>query len=132
MNRFRLPADDLEYEVLSTLWELGAATVRELHDELSTRVPRAYTTTAKVVDRLREKGLIVREVRGANTFVYRAAVKRETVERSRARNLLSRFLGTNPQHTVAALVQAAEEIDPSLLEELGKAILEHKKSTGQE
>ncbi|WP_308388760.1 hypothetical protein [Acidithiobacillus sp. AMEEHan] len=104
MNQFRLPADDLEYEVFSALWELGAAFVRELHDELSARVPRGFTTTAKVVDR----------------------------ERSRSRNLLSRFVGANPQYTVAALVQAAEELDPSPLEGLGRAILEHKKSTGQE
>lgn len=34
MSQFRLPADDLAYAVLAELWQLGAGSVRELHDRL--------------------------------------------------------------------------------------------------
>ncbi|MGH8230017.1 MAG: BlaI/MecI/CopY family transcriptional regulator, partial [Steroidobacteraceae bacterium] len=68
MKLFRLPADELEYAVLAKLWELGNASVRELHDKLGGPQGLVYTTTAKVVDRLRDKGLIQRQPRG-NAFV---------------------------------------------------------------
>ena len=55
MANFRLPADDLEYSVLAKLWELGCASVRELHDHLGEPEGLVYTTTAKVIDRLRAK-----------------------------------------------------------------------------
>ena len=53
MLRFRLPADDLEYAVLRSLWELRKASVRDLHDRVGAPEGLVYTTTAKVVDRLR-------------------------------------------------------------------------------
>jgi len=126
LNR-RLPADDLEYAVLAALWELRAASVRELHERLGVPAGRVYTTTAKVVDRLREKGLIARR-RERGSFVYRAAVERSVVERARARHLLSRFLGPGPHAAVAALVAAVDDVDPRLLEELERAIRAKRRS----
>ena len=52
-----------EYDILAKLWELGVGSVRELHEQLGERDGLVYTTTAKVVDRLREKGLIERQPR---------------------------------------------------------------------
>ncbi len=121
MKHFRLPADDLEYSVLAALWGLGTASVRELHERLGAPQGLVYTTTAKVVDRLREKGLIQRQRKGA-AFEYRAKVARETVERARARIALARLLGTTPRSAAAALVEAVEELDPGLLEELERAV----------
>lgn len=128
MLQFRLPADDLEYAVLALLWELRVASVRELHERLGIPAGHVYTTTAKVVDRLREKGLIARRREG-NAFVYSPAVDRGEVERVRARHLVSRFLGTAPHAAVAALVEAVDEFDPELLEELEQAI-KTKRSPG--
>jgi hypothetical protein len=34
MTSFPPPADELEYAVLTKVWELGAASVRELHEHL--------------------------------------------------------------------------------------------------
>ena len=127
MASFRLPADDLEYAVLTELWQLGAASVRELHDRLGAKQGLVYTTTAKVVDRLREKGLIQRQ-RKANAFVYRARVAREEVERARARNAVTRLLGSTPRAAVAALVEAVDAVDPALLEELERAVLERRRT----
>ena len=121
MKHFRLPADDLEYSVLGALWDLGTASVRELHERLGAPQGLVYTTTAKVVDRLREKGLIQRQRKGA-AFEYRPKVAREMVERARARNALTRLLGTTPRSAAAALVEAVEELDPRLLQELERAV----------
>jgi outer membrane protein TolC len=44
------------------------------------------------------------------------------VERARARNALTRLLGTTPRSAAAALVEAVEELDPRLLQELERAV----------
>ncbi|SRR5579885_928554 len=129
MPRFRLPADDLEYAVLAELWQLGTASVRELHERLGEPQGLVYTTTAKVIDRLRDKGLIQRQQKGqGHAFVYRPRVAREEVERARARNAVSRLLGSTPHAAVAALVEAVDAVDPALLDELERAVAARRRS----
>ena len=127
MTRYRLPADDLEYAVLARLWELGSASVRELHEQIGVPQELVYTTTAKVVDRLREKGLIQRQRKGA-AFLYQPRVARDEVERARARNALTRLLGSTPRAAVATLVEAVDDIDPTLLTELEQAVAARRRA----
>ena len=127
MKQFRLPSDDLEYDILAKLWELGVGSVRELHEQLGQREGLVYTTTAKVVDRLREKGLIERQPRG-RAFIYRPRVAREEVEGARARKAVSRLFGTAPHAAVAALVDAVDAVDPKLLDELERLVIERRRS----
>jgi predicted transcriptional regulator len=127
MKQFRLPSDDLEYDILAKLWELGAGSVRELHEQLGQREGLVYTTTAKVVDRLREKGLIERQPRG-RAFIYRPRVAREEVEGARARKAVSRLFGTAPHAAVAALVDAVDAVDPKLLDELERLVVARRRS----
>jgi BlaI family penicillinase repressor len=127
MNQFRLPSDDLEYDILAKLWELGVGSVRELHEQLGQREGLVYTTTAKVVDRLREKGLIERQPRG-RAFIYRPRVAREDVESARARKAVSRLFGAAPHAAVAALVDAVDAVDPKLLDELERIVIARRRS----
>jgi predicted transcriptional regulator len=127
MKPFRLPSDDLEYDILAKLWELGVGSVRELHEQLGQREGLVYTTTAKVVDRLREKGLIERQPQG-RAFIYRPRVAREEVEGARARKAVSRLFGTAPHAAVAALVDAVDAVDPKLLDELERLVVARRRS----
>ena len=127
MSSFQLPADALEYVVLTKLWELGTASVREVHGRVDTPDGLVYTTIAKVIDRLRGKGLIQRERHG-KAFLYRARIAREEVERARARDAVSRLLGPAPRAAVAALVDAVDAVDPKLLDELERAVAARRRS----
>ena len=71
----RLPGGDLEYAVLLALCELNAASARDVHLRVRQTDGLAYTTIAKVLDRLRLKGLVRRE-RRARAFLYRPRVAR--------------------------------------------------------
>jgi len=124
---FSLPADELEYLVLTQLWELGTASVREVHGRLGPSLGLVYTTIAKVIDRLRGKGLIQRERHG-KAFVYRARIAPEEVERARAQNAVTRLLGPTPRAAVAALVDAVDAVDPKLLDELERAVAALRRS----
>jgi predicted transcriptional regulator len=129
MTEFRLPADDLEYSVLAQLWELGSASVRELHERLGEPEGLVYTTTAKVIDRLRGKRLIQRERHG-KAFVYRPLIEREVVDSARAQHTVGRLLGATPHAAVAALVEAVEAVDPNLLDELERAVAARRSKRG--
>ena len=127
VNEFRLPSDELEYDVLAKLWELGTGSVRDLHDQVGQDRLVAYATTAKVVERLREKGLIERYLSGY-LFIYRPRVAREEVEGARARKAVSKLFGAAPHAAVAALVDAVDAVDPKLLDELERLIIARRRS----
>jgi len=127
MSSFVLPADELEYAVLSKVWELGSASVRDVSAGLGRREHLAYTTIAKVIDRLHGKGLIQRERHG-KAFLYVAKVPRERVERARAEHVVRRLLGVAPHAAVASLVGAVEAVDPELLKTLEQAVAAHRRA----
>lgn len=117
----RLPGGDLEYAVLFTVCELNAASAREVH--LRVRKPNdlAYTTIAKVLDRLHLKGLVARKRRG-RAFVYRPRVARQVIELTRARIILGKLLAYDLRPAMATLVEAMESLNPELLDELDRAV----------
>lgn len=121
-----LPGGALEHAVLAALWGLGQASVREIHARVGEPTGLAYTTTAKVLDRLHLKGLVSRK-RVGRTLVFQPKIKRETVERARASQALQQLLGADPHPAIAALVEAVDEIDPNLLDELARVINAHRR-----
>jgi len=116
-----LPGGQLEYAVLAAVWQLGSASAREVREIVGRSSDLAYTTTATVLDRLHEKGLVTRAKVG-RAFVYRPRETRETVERARAQTTLRELLGRDPRPAIATLVDAMESIDPELLDELARAV----------
>jgi BlaI family penicillinase repressor len=126
-SQFRLPGGDLEYAVLAKLWELGSASVRDIHAQLGEPKGLVYTTTAKVLDRLHAKRLVTRQRKGVS-FIYRARAARVEIEAARARAFLTRLLGPTPRSAVATLVDAVESLDPTLVDELAEVIAARRRS----
>ena len=62
---------DAELAILRILWEHGACTVRQVHDELSRDRPSAYTTALKMLQIMTEKGLV-----GATTAIAPTSINR--------------------------------------------------------
>jgi BlaI family transcriptional regulator, penicillinase repressor len=124
--RPRLPGDGLEYAVLSTLWDLGRASVRDIHARVGRPADLVYTTIAKVLDRLYAKQLVSR-TRSGRTFIYEPTVAKEVVERRRAERTV-RLLGNEPRPALAALVEAVESTDPELLEELARLVAARRRA----
>src|SRR6267154_1370585 len=76
-----------ELDILAVLWKLGAATVREVHDELGK--DSGYTTTLKQMQLMTEKGLLLRSER-FRAHVYEPGVPREQTQKQIAADLLKR------------------------------------------
>lgn len=117
----KLPGGELEYAVLYSVCEMGRGSTRDIYARVGQAAGLAYTTIAKVLDRLHAKGLVARRRRG-KVFVYRPAIARQAIEFARARVSLSKLLGSAPAPAVATLVEAMESLDPALLDELERAV----------
>jgi len=73
----------LELECMNALWPVGEATVRDIQQALHPTRPRAYTTIMTILDRLAQKGIVLRRKSG-RTWVYRPNL---TAEEARSRAL---------------------------------------------
>jgi BlaI family penicillinase repressor len=122
-----MPGGELEEAVLNALWDLGRASARDVYRQVGEPEGLAYTTVAKVLDRLHIKRLVSRTRRG-NAFVYAPVVGRDVMTRTRIKALLDRVVGPAPIPAMASLVDAVESVDPDLLDELSRAIAARRRS----
>ncbi len=122
-----IPGGELEYAVLTAVWDKGTVSAPEIHAAVGEPRDLAYTTIAKVLDRLFAKGLLSRR-RVGRAFVYTAKVPRERIERARAGDTLRRLLGPAPRPAIATLVDALEAIDPELIDELSRQVSARRRS----
>ena len=123
----RTPGGELEFTLLATLWSKAdrTASARELYDRVGAPRGIVYTTVAKVLDRLFEKGMVTRR-RDGRAYIYTPTARRVDTERAMVRALIERILGDDPQPAVAALIGAVEDVSPDLLDQL-RAELETRK-----
>jgi predicted transcriptional regulator len=122
-----IPGGDLEYAVLAVVWDLGSASIRDIHARVGEPEGLAYTTTAKVVDRLHDQGLLSRKPRD-RAFLYVATRTREEIERRRTHSLMNRVLKGESRPALANLVDAVEAVDPTLLDELARLVSARRRS----
>jgi len=87
---------DAEIDILAILWELGSATVRQVHERISQTKPTQYTTTLKLLQNMTAKGLVERDDTD-RSHVYEPLVRREDLQRQLAKNLMNRLFGGSPR-----------------------------------
>lgn len=83
---------DTELRILNVLWDLGAATVREVHAALSADKQVGYTTALKMLQVMTEKGLVAREPE-AWPHRFRALHGREATQGRLLNDLVRRAFG---------------------------------------
>ena len=98
------PPTDAELEILQIVWELGEATVRQVHQAISARRPLAYTTTMTMLGLLVKKGHLRREESG-RAFVYRPAHPKSRVISRMLADFLDRVFRGSARPLVLALVR---------------------------
>jgi predicted transcriptional regulator len=105
-----------ELEILKALWELGAASVREVHQHLFPGGELHFNTIQTMLRIMEGKGLVRHRTEG-RTFIYEPAHSREQVT---ARFLNKVFDGAVDQ-LVLSLLQASDA-SPEELKDLEKLI----------
>ena len=110
-----------ELDILKTLWELGLASVREVHERMCPREELAFNTIQTLLRIMDEKGLVRHSVRG-RTFVYSPVYTRE---QETARFLEKVFDGAMDQF-VASLLKSRRP-SPRELAQIQEMLAQAKK-----
>ena len=112
---------DAELEILQVIWLHGPVSVRFVNDELNRKKRVGYTTTLKLMQIMREKGLLMRSEDGRK-HVYNVILK----EKEAKNLLLDKFVKTAFGGSAMDLVMQAlgnHQTTPDELEEL-KALID--------
>jgi len=104
-----------ELETARVLWELGEATVREVHEAFTARRPADFTTVQTWLRRLEAKGYVKTRLEGRNR-VYSARVRPKTVIRETVDDLLERLFGGDALPLMRHLIEERGITDDNLAE----------------
>ncbi len=96
-----------ELELMNALWDLGAASVREIQEALPEMKRPAYTTVQTIIYRLEEKGAVRRAKKIGNAHVFEPTVTRKSAYRRLVDELLDHF-GGSAQPLMSHLVEAGK------------------------
>jgi predicted transcriptional regulator len=108
---------ELETVVMDRMWSYGeAVNVRHVLEDLRAERKIAYTTVMTVMDNLRKKGWLHRELVG-RAYVYRATASRE----SYTARLMRESLATS-KNQAAAFVHFLSDLSPRESEALREAL----------
>jgi BlaI family transcriptional regulator, penicillinase repressor len=118
---------DAELEILRALWERGASTVREIHDQLSASKTVGYTTVLKQMQVMHRKGLVRRSER-FRSHVYEAARTRPATERQIVTTLLTTVFDGSARGLLQSAL-AGRKVDADELREIRQLLDEHERST---
>lgn len=112
----QLSLGPLETEILKIIWELGCATVKDIHDRILTDPDRelAYTSVTTVLRRLTQKGWLTCEKQG-RAFCWKPLVSRQEAQVLKSHEQLNRFLAVSNPDVVAAF---ADSLDAASLEQI--------------
>jgi predicted transcriptional regulator len=83
-----------ELDVMSALWNLGTASVREIQEQLPSQKRPAYTTVQTIVYRLEEKGAVRRLKKIGNAHVFEPVMTRKAAHHRLINELLDLFGGS--------------------------------------
>ena len=112
---------EVELEILRVLWRLGSGTVRQVHQALAAgRRTTGYSTTLKMMQVMRDKGLLLRDD-SVRPQIYRPRATQEKTQLQLLDDLVHRaFGGSAGRLLVRAL--SARRVSPDELAEIKKLI----------
>lgn len=94
---------DVELSILRVLWELGPATVKDVHRVLSQERELTYTGVLRMLQVMFEKGLVLRN-ESERSHVYQAAQSKDATQKHLVSDLMTRaFAGSAKDLVMAAL-----------------------------
>ncbi len=112
----QLSLGPLEKEILQIVWELGSATVKDVHERILADPDRelAYTSVTTVLRRLTQKGWLSCDQQ-ERAFTWKPLVSSKEAKVIQAHEQLNRFLAVGNPDIVAAF---ADSLDNDSLEQM--------------
>ena len=94
---------DVELSLLGVLWDLGPATVKQVHQVLNAEREITYTGVLRMLQVMFEKGLVTRDER-ERSHIYHPAHAKAAMQKGLVADLMDRaFAGSAKELVLAAL-----------------------------
>jgi len=108
-----LKPTEAELTLLNVLWRMGPATVRQIHETVSSTQKTGYTTVLKILQIMHEKSLVIRD-ESNRAHVYAAANSETHTQSSLIKDLISKAFGGSTSKLVMRAIDdstSAQEIN---------------------
>ena len=105
MKRTRLTP--FEFQIMSTLWEKGQASIREIQETFPEKGRPAYTTVQTMIYRMEDKNVVRRARKLGNFHVFEPLISRDAAQGRLIDDLLALF-GGRTQPVMAHLVESGK------------------------
>ena len=127
----QLSVGPLEAEILGIVWEVGSATVKDVHDRILEDPDRelAYTSVTTVLRRLTEKGWLACDKQG-KAFYWRPLLTKQQAEVIKAHDQLQRFLAVGNPDIIAAFADSLDQAATDQIEAIAKRIQSAREARG--
>ena len=113
MNSILLTRQELQ--IMKVIWEMGAASVKNVYAAISKSKPTAYTTVLTIMGILESKGALT-HTKSGRAFIYRPVLTKQQATRNHVHDIIDRFFDGNPEKLIANIrsnnmkeVNAAEQ-----------------------
>ncbi len=104
-----------EMEIMQVIWDLGKASVRDVHEVLESRKQVAYTTIMTMMKILEDKGHLCK-VQLGRAYIYSPVRSRQQVTSSMLSEFLNRVYEGSARELVLNLVDDSKLSDQELKE----------------
>ena len=98
MNSILLTRQELQ--IMKVIWEMGAASVKNVYAVISKRKPTAYTTILTIMGILESKGALTHPKSG-RAFIYRPVLTKQQATCNHVHDIVDRFFDGNPDKLIA-------------------------------
>lgn len=125
LNRF---FGSLEAKIMDKLWDAEELSIRDVQIRLEKEKPVNFNTVMTVMNRLLDKGILEKRLKGRLSLFRPVTSKEAFIEQQSKRlteNLLDEFGGVVINHMIDAL----KDVDKSLLDKLENKIQQLKKDS---
>jgi BlaI family transcriptional regulator, penicillinase repressor len=109
-----------ELKILRVLWQLGPATVRQVHAALDAEKPCGYTTVLKFMQIMTAKGLLTRD-ESQRSHLYRPRVPAESTQRQLVADVLERVCEGSAEKLLMHAF-SAKKVSPQELSQIRKLL----------
>ena len=104
MKKKLIPLGETEMEILNHVWEMGEATVADVHERILQDRKVAYTTIMTIMKNLSDKKVLKYRKEGV-TYVYSAAQEQENVQFDLIGTLIEKAFKGSPAALIQTLVK---------------------------
>lgn len=115
---------EVELEILQVLWEHGPCPLGKIHEAIAERCDRAYSSTRKMVQVMRDKGMVECD-ESVRPQLYATSESKEQTQLNLLEDLAERAFGGSTKKLVMSLL-SADRVTAEELQELQRLVRKAK------